>query len=145
MKTKMGIISRVKVLKNGVLVHEGSNLIHDTGFDFICNSLAQSVGRPNPLSYIAIGTGTTAADMADVELETEIARQPLTYSHTAGENFFTVSAEFGAGVGTGAITESGVCNAATGGIFIDRLVFAAVNKGASDTITFHYEFEFTEV
>ena len=56
----------------------------------------------------------------------------------------TFSATFNAGEATGALTEAGVCNAATGGTFFDRVVFAVLNKGADDTFTANFEITFTK-
>jgi hypothetical protein len=45
-----------------------------------------------------------------------------------------------AGDSTGALTEAGVFNAATGGIMLDRVVFPVVNKGADDSLTAVFTF-----
>lgn len=121
-----------------IYVH--NNLITQVGFDFIANAIGKSSSRPDVMSYIAVGTGTTAADVADTTLETEIARAAATYAHVTGEMTFEFQADFGAGVGTGAITEAGVLNAASSGILFDRVVFAAINKLAGDSLTQKFEF-----
>jgi hypothetical protein len=41
---------------------------------------------------------------------------------------------FEAGDGTGAVTEAGLFNAATGGDMLCRTVFSVVNKAADDTM-----------
>lgn len=43
-------------------------------------------------------------------------------------------ATFAAGTGTGALTEAGIFNASSAGTMLNRVVFATVNKGASDTL-----------
>ena len=43
-------------------------------------------------------------------------------------------ASFGAGTGTGAITEAGLLNASSSGTLLCRTVFSVINKGANDTL-----------
>jgi hypothetical protein len=50
-------------------------------------------------------------------------------------NIATVSTTFGAGVGTGALTEAGIFNAATAGVMLSRVVFSVVNKASTDALT----------
>ena len=56
-------------------------------------------------------------------------------STTVTNNEIAYVASFGAGEGTGAITEAGLFNAVTGGTMLCRTVFSVVNKGASDSMT----------
>lgn len=44
-------------------------------------------------------------------------------------------ATFGPGVGTAAITEAGIFNAASAGTMLARTAFPVINKGALDTLT----------
>ena len=117
------------------------NLILNSGIDAICNCLASS-GQPSPFNYIAVGTGTTEAKDSQTNLATELTRKGATYAHTAGTSVFTLSTTFAAGEATGAITEAGVCNASTGGIFFDRVVFPVINKGDDDTYTATFKITF---
>lgn len=110
------------------------NLIVDVGFDFIADAIGKPSGRPNAMSHIAIGSGTTAAAAAQTALVTEITRLAADYAHTAGTKVLTFTANFAPGVGTGAITEAGVLNAAAAGIMFDRVVFPVVNKGVDDSL-----------
>lgn len=142
--TKLRLIGEMKaVLQKAdgtVETHYKKNIIVDVGFDFIADSIGEPSSRPNVMSHIAIGTGTTAAATGDTALETELARGAATYAHTDGTKVFTFEATFAAGVGTGAITEAGVLNAASGGTLLDRVVFGAINKGAGDTLTKTFTF-----
>lgn len=134
----------------GTLVHaDGTvetyrkdNLILNGGIDSICNCLA-ATSQPSPFNYIAVGTGTTAAANTQTALVSELARKSATYAHTVGQSYFTVTTTFDPGSATGAITEAGVCNAATGGIFLDRVVFPVINKGENDTYTVTFKVTFT--
>lgn len=119
------------------------NLIVNVGFDFICDAIGKAASRPDVMSHIAVGSGTTAAAAAQGALVTEITRLAATYAHAAGTKVFTFTATFGPGVGTGAITEAGVLNAAAAGIMLDRVVFPVVNKGADDSLTAIFTFTLT--
>ena len=123
-----------------VIVRAKDNLIVDVGFSFIAQSIGLGSGRPNVMSYIAVGTGTTAAATGNTALVTEVLRKAATFSHTTGTKVFQFEATFNAGEATGAITEAGVLNAATAGTMLDRVVFAVINKGADDTLTQRFTF-----
>lgn len=114
-------------------VHNLKNLITDLGKGFIAARMS-ATGTPTAMSHMAIGTGTTAAAGAQTTLVTEGGRSALT-STTVSTNTVTYVATFGAGVGTGAVTEAGIFNASSAGTMLNRTVFSAINKGASDTIT----------
>lgn len=118
------------------------NIIVNVGFDFIADAIGKSASRPNVMNAIAVGTGTTAAAAAQNALVSELSRVAATYAHTAGTKVFTFVATFGAGVGTGAITEAGVFNSTTAvsGTMLDRVVFDVINKGAADTLQVTFTF-----
>jgi hypothetical protein len=92
------------------------------------------------MGWIAVGTGTTAAASTQTALVTEIKRNASAYAHTAGTKVFTFTASYAAGDATGALTEAGVFNAASGGTMFDRVVFPVVNKGADDSLTAVFTF-----
>lgn len=119
------------------------NIIVDVGFDFVCDALAKASGRPAVMSHIAIGSDNTAAAAGNTALGTEITRVAATYAHTAGTKTFTLAGTFDVGVGTGAIVEAGILNAASSGILIDRVVFPVINKGAGDALDALFTFNLT--
>jgi hypothetical protein len=116
------------------------NIIVNVGFDFIADAIGKAASRPGVMGYIALGTGTTAAAATQSTLVTELDRNAATYAHTAGTKTFTFTANFLAGDATGAITEAGVFNAASGGIMFDRVVFPVVNKGSDDSLSAVFTF-----
>lgn len=131
------------VMKRGdgsVDVVRKDNIIVDTGFDLIADALANGSSRPGVLSHIGVGTGSTASAATDTALEAELTRLAATYNHTAGTKTFTMSADFAAGVATGAIVEAGVFNAASLGTMFDRVTFAVINKGSDDSMTVTFTF-----
>lgn len=124
-------------------IFEKQNLVVDVGVDFICDAMAKSSSRPGVLSHIAIGTGTTAANAADTTLQTEVDRNAGTYAHTSGATAFTFEATFGAGEGTGNITEAGILNDASAGTLFNRVVFTAIPKEAGDSLVITFTITFT--
>lgn len=114
--------------------HLINNLVVDTGLNFIVSRMKDATA--SAMSHMSVGTGTTAAAAGDTTLETEIAgaRVALT-STTVSASQVTYVASFGAGVGTGAISESGILNAASSGTLLCHTVFPVVNKQADDSMT----------
>lgn len=127
------------VVKDNRLI---KNLIVNAGLSQAIRSIVGDTGggaQPAKFNYVALGEGTTAPAAGDTDLETEetggsYARQqdadPAFPSTGQGE----VQVTFGAGVGEGAITESGLLNHVTAGTLLARVTFSAINKGALDSL-----------
>jgi len=126
------LIGDLSIAINGKVVQEVDNLVVTTGKNFVASRMKDATATA--MSHMAIGTGTTAAAAGDTALGTEAARQALT-STTVTTNEVAYVASFAAGTGTGAITEAGLLNAASGGTLLCRTVFSVVNKGADDSMT----------
>lgn len=109
------------------------NLVTQTGKNGIADQVLASPTLAKP-GWMAVGTGTTSPATGDTALQTESARVALT-SKTRSTNVITYVGTFAAGTGTGALTEAGIFDAATTGNLWNRVTFAAVNKGASDSLT----------
>jgi hypothetical protein len=107
------------------------NLVVTTGKTFIA---ARMVGTPTAMSHMAIGSGTTDPAVGDTALQTELGRVSLTSSASAGA-VVTYIASFGAGTGTGAVTEAGILNASSSGTLLCRTEFSVINKGADDSMS----------
>lgn len=118
------------------------NLIVDAGFDAAIQQILGLSGvQPTEFNYVAVGTGTTAANASDTALETEIGSRvqdtvPDFTSPGQGDLIVT----FAAGNGTGSLTESGVLNASSGGTLLARTTFTAITKGASDALQITWQF-----
>lgn len=110
---------------------EIKNLVVTTGKTFIA---ARMVGTPTAMSHMAIGAGTTAAAAGDTALGSELDRVALASATSTGA-VVTYTATFPAGTGTGAVTEAGTLNAASGGTLLCRTVFSVVNKGVDDAMS----------
>jgi hypothetical protein len=136
MKEVINLVGEVKVLLNGEVAFEKKNLIVQAGKNFLASAIINS--STSPFVGMAIGTGTTAANITDTALQTEVARAAFSTSSVA-DNVVSLSNTYLAGVGTGAITEAGIFNnASSGGIMLSHVVFSAVNKGSLDTLTINW-------
>lgn len=140
LKLKGAMVATLKHANGDIEVFRKDNLILNAGFDFIADAIGKVSSRPAVMGYTAVGTGTTAVASSQTALVTELARKAATYAHTAGTKVFTFSTYFAAGEATGAITEAGICNASSGGTFIDRVTFAVINKGSDDELTVNFQF-----
>lgn len=113
------------------------NLVVTAGKNYIASRMAANT--TTIMSHMSIGAGVAAPDAANQALGTELGREALT-SFTAAANVVTATATFPPGSGTGAITEAGIFNTATGGdgsltkAMLCRTTFPVVNKQAGDTI-----------
>lgn len=119
------------------------NLIVTAGLNAVRQSIMKSASRPAVFDYCAIGSGTTNPAAGDTALETELARVQGTYSEP-GSAQGKISTTFGAGVGTGAVTEYGLLNAAAAGTLYNRVEDTVVNKGASDSLIVNFTFTYAD-
>lgn len=130
-----GALSIVLTDKNGNVkdTREVKNLVVNSGLAFI---ISRMVGvSKNVMSHMALGAGTTAAVAGQGDLISMLgARETLDSTTISGTNSEKVVyvATFEPGDATGAVTEAGIFNAATGGDMLCRTVFPVVNKAADD-------------
>jgi hypothetical protein len=123
----------------GNLVYETDNDLTDEGLAWIADHCSDA-GEAD-ISHVAVGTGTLTGDGTDTTLDTEVARVAID-SITQATTLFFVVAVFGAGVGTGTLTEVGILNAPTGGTLIACKTIA-VKKAATDSYTVNWTITFT--
>ena len=112
---------------------EITNLVVNTGLTFICSRMAGT--SAGVMSHMAVGSGTTAAAAGQTDLVSILGSREALDSTSASSNTITFVSSFEAGEGTGAITESGIFNASSGGTMWARVTFPAVNKQADDTMS----------
>ena len=119
--------------ESGQIKHEQEtkNLVVTAGKNFIASRMKDTT--KGAMSHMAIGSGTTAANVADTTLGTELGRVSLTLTTVTTNNVAYV-ATFPAGTGTGAVTEAGLFNDVSAGDMLCRTVFSVINKGAADTL-----------
>jgi hypothetical protein len=112
---------------------EVKNLVVNTGLAYI---ISRMVGTTkDTMSHMALGAGTAAAAPGQDDLTSLLgAREALDSTTITGTNNEKVQyiCTFEPGDGTGAVTEAGIFNAASGGDMLCRTVFPVVNKAADD-------------
>lgn len=126
------LTGKLSIAINNEVVQEIPNLVVTTGKGYVASRMKDATATA--MSHMAIGTGSTAAAASDSALGTEAGRVTLT-STTVSANEVEYVATFGAGTGTGAITEAGILNASSSGTLLCRTVFSVVNKGSADAMT----------
>lgn len=121
------------------------NLVTNAGFALIAARIGSDATEAKA-DYLAVGTGTTAANAADTTLETEItdsglgraagtvSRVTTTQTNDTHQVTYTWSVS-----GTKAITECGMLNAASSGDLLGRNVFSAVNVVSGDSFALTYK------
>ena len=110
------------------------NLITSLGKTYIASRIASS--SSTLMGYMAVGSSSTAPASVNTALGTELGRVIATPSSSS--NIVTYSSTFGPGVGTGAIVEAGIFNAATAGIMLNRAIFSVINKDVADTLSINW-------
>lgn len=105
------------------------NTVTSAGLNGIMDQLLASptLGKA---THMGVGTGTPSA----TALGTEIGTRDAFDSKTRSGAVVTHVSTFAAGNATGAITESGIFDASTAGNMWMSASFAAINKGANDSL-----------
>lgn len=118
-----------------------ANLITTAGKGLISGRI-NGVGAPAAPTYMAIGTGATAANASDTALQTELSGNGLNRgAGTATLQTTTVTNDTcrlvkswtSSSVGDVAVTEMGILNAASVGTLLVRNVFSAYTLRTNDT------------
>jgi hypothetical protein len=118
------------------------NLVVNNGLGLVASLM---IGDSSPLSYHAIGTGTTAPATTDTQLTTEVSRRPITYMITSG-NTVILQTYFLSALCTYNLKEGGIyggdatATANSGTLFSHYLLSFDNSAGLSDLI-FLYEVE----
>ena len=136
MNTQDGIAltGKLTISLNDEIVRETDNLVVTAGKEWVT---ARMKDTSTVMTHMGIGTGDTAAVIANTDLETvESPRLALAVSggSVAGA-VITYACTYPAGAHTAAITEAGIFTALTSGTMLARTVFTVVNKGALDSMT----------
>ncbi len=113
-----------------------NNLVVTVGKNFIASRMVGTASTV--MSHMAVGTSNTAPAAGNTTLGTEVGRAAFSVGASATNNVVSYTAIFGPGTGTGALVEAGIFNAGAAGTMLARTVFAAINKGASDSLTINW-------
>lgn len=116
------------------------NLVVNTGKNLIARRLGGIVtGTSATPSHMSVGMSTQVAAVGDTTLVSPVAGSITALSlPSVTSNIVSMTATFGPGIGTGALTEAGIFNASSAGVMLCRTVFAVVNKDTSDTLTINW-------
>ena len=109
------------------------NLVVTSGLNYIASRMKDATATA--MTHMALGSGTTAAAAGQTDLVTLLGSREALDSTTASSNTIVYVAAFEAGDATGAVTEAGIFNAASGGTMLCRTKFNVVNKAADDTMS----------
>ena len=116
------------------------NLVTNAGKAGV-SSRINGAGGAAAFTYIALGTGTTAAAATDTTLQTELSTSGLGRANSTATQVTTSVTNDTAQLvntfsvtGTAAVTESGVLNAASVGTLLCRQVFSAINVVNGDSL-----------
>ena len=132
-KDNLALTGALTIAVNNEVVQETHNLVVTAGKEWVADRMADA---NTVMTHMAIGTGTTVAAAGNTTLVTELDRNALTVSGgTVSTNTIQYACTWAAGDGTGAVTEAGIFDAATGGDMLARTKFDVVNKGAADSMT----------
>lgn len=126
------LTGKLAIALNGKTVQEVDNLVVTDGKEYVASRMKDT--SATAMSHMAIGSGTTAAAASQAALVSELGRVSLTSTNVSGA-VVTYVATFGAGTGTGAVTEAAILNASSSGDMLCRTVFSVVNKGSADSMT----------
>lgn len=129
---------------NGELKEERDikNVVVTVGKNYLATWLTAATQADYFMRYIALGTGTNAANASDTTLQTELSSR-VAGTLTPSSNVWQNVASFGPGVDTGAITESGIFSASSAGTMFARQTFAVINKGAGDSLQVTWQITFS--
>lgn len=150
-KNTIEVTGRLQVIlrgADGVVkdAREVDNLVVNAGLAFIASRL---IGTSKAvMSHMALGGSTTLPAATQTNLISMLGSREAIDSAVIGGvdgNQVVYTAIFEPGDATGAITEAGVFNGATGGDMLCRTTFAVVNKGASDSISMSWTLTFSAV
>lgn len=149
-----GALSLVKVTAAGERIDYGLaslRVVTTAGVNYLVDGLQSSGTDVSLFKFHGFGTGSTAENVADTDVETEFTTQYAsdntrptgTQTEGASANIYRSVATFSPDTGgTLAVTEHGILSNATvgSGTLLDRTVFAAVNTVAgSDSIQSTYD------
>ena len=108
------------------------NLVVTTGLTYIASRMKDATATA--MTHMGLGSGTTTEAAGQTDLTTLLGSREALDSTTASSNTIAYVASFEANDATGAVTEAGIFNAASGGTMLCRTKFNVVNKAADDTM-----------
>jgi len=132
LKGRVGIVVKDKD-GNVKETRQAENLVVDSGLSYITSRMKDATATA--MTHMALGTGTTTAAAGDTSLQTQSGSRESLDATNVSTNTIQYQAAFEAGDVSGAITEAGVFNAASGGTMLCRVTFSPVNLTVTDSIS----------
>ena len=141
---------RMRLIRDGKVIVDKNikNLITNAGLAEMAG-LVGATGSPSAFTYLAVGTGTTAANAANTTLETEITDTGLERAASTVSRVTTTQTndtlqllKSWAATGAKAVTEIGALNAVSTGDLLGRQVFSVINVTTDDVLEMTYRFAF---
>lgn len=129
--------------------HTQRNSVVNDGLNWLREYLGRGFNpseQPDPMAFIAIGSGSVPVSATDSALTSELARQVIENYDEGGTGVVILDTTFDGGGSDpveGTITEAGLFNAETDGTMFARVVFPAVTKEESDNFKMTAVFTFT--
>ncbi len=124
------LISSDGIVKDERNIH---NLIVDAGKNALAAWLVPGTQSDYFMRYIALGTGSAAAQASDTTLNTEAGTR-VAGALSSSSNQLTVQATIPSDGVARAIVEAGLFSALVVGTLFARQTFAVINKGVSDSL-----------
>lgn len=117
-------------IKNSIIV---PNLVVTAGKSWIASRITDA--NDAVMTHMEVGTDNTAAAAGNTALGSAVGSSRTSLTATShSTNTVQYTCTFGAGVGTGALTEAGIFNASSGGTMLCRTVFSTINKASGDSL-----------
>jgi hypothetical protein len=140
--TPVGRLYATLIRPDGTRVDCGlvsTKVVTTAGVNYLVDALQSSSTDASLFRFHASGTGTTAENISQTALVTQVAtRTSGSQTEGATANIYRTVGTISYS-GTFAITEHGIFSASTGGTMLDRSVFSAINVLSGDSIQFTYE------
>lgn len=137
-------LEAVIVRENGLRIPLGTvskRVLTNTGVGYMVDAFQNLVELEN-MNFHGMGTGTNAEAVGDTALQTEVeTRQTGTQSEPATNQYRSLATI--TATASRAITEHGLFSASSGGVLLDRSVFAVINLATSDSVQFTYTLAIT--
>jgi len=132
--TGMVTVSHINAAGETIKSFEVPNLVVTSGKNYIASRIKDTTF--GAMTYMAVGTSSTAASATDTTLVSEAGRVALSAT-VVSTNTVTYTATFPAGTATSTspgIQEAGILNASSGGTLLCLSEFPSVAKAAGDSI-----------
>lgn len=118
------------------------NTVVTAGRAWVLSAIMSQSPSTDKISYIAIGTSTTAPATGDTALVSESARNSISTFVTGGlasnPPFWQAQCTFATNQANTTLGEAGLFDSSSGGTMLSHVTFATINKTTSNTLAISY-------